>query len=61
MGRPSNTLRKTVATLMDDADLSSRAAADQLGHADTSMTPDVHFGRELATTGAATALEALDT
>ncbi len=52
---------KTVATLMDHAGLSSRAAADQLGHANTSMTTDVYFGREIAATGAATVLEALQT
>jgi integrase len=33
----SHVFRKTVATLMDHAGPSSRAAADQLGHANTSM------------------------
>jgi integrase len=46
---------------MDHAGLSSRAAADQLGHASTSMTTDVYFGRTVAVTGAAAVLEALDT
>jgi integrase len=55
----SHAFRKTVATLMDHAGLSSRAAADQLGHANTSMTTDVYFGRKIAATGAATVLEAL--
>src|SRR5687768_3503218 len=55
----SHVFRKTVATFMDHAGLSSRAAADQLGHANTSMTTDVYFGRKVATTGAATVLEAL--
>jgi integrase len=55
----SHVFRKTVATLMDQAGLSSRAAADQLGHANTSMTTDVYFGRKVATTGAAAVLEAL--
>ena len=32
----SHVLRKTVATLVDHAGLSTRAAADQLGHANTS-------------------------
>jgi uncharacterized protein (TIGR00730 family) len=32
----------------DHAGLSSRAAADQLGHANTSMTTDVYFGRKVA-------------
>ena len=55
------TFRKTVATLMDQAGLSSRAAVHQLGHANTSMTTDVYFGRKVATTGAATVLEAIST
>ncbi len=57
----SHVFRKTVATLMDQAGLSSRAAADQLGHANTSMTTDVYFGRKVAVTGAAAVLEALNT
>ncbi len=56
----SHTFRKTVATLMDQAGLSSRAAADQLGHANTSMTTDYYFGRKVAATGAAAVLEALN-
>ncbi len=55
----SHVFRKTVATLMDQAGLSSRAAADQLGHANTSMTTDVYFGRKVAATGAAAVLETL--
>ena len=55
----SHTIRKTVATLMDQAGLSARAAADQLGHAKPSMTQDVYMGRRLAKTGAADVLEAL--
>jgi integrase len=55
----SHVFRKTVATLMDQAGLSSRAAADQLGHANTSMTTDVYFGRKVPTTGAAAVLEVL--
>jgi hypothetical protein len=46
---------------MDNAGLSSRAAADQLGHANTAMTTDVYFGRKVATTGAPAVLEALET
>jgi integrase len=57
----SHVFRMTVATLMDNAGLSSRAAADQLGHANTSMTTDVYFGRKIAVTGAAAVLEALGT
>ena len=56
----SHVFRKTVATLMDQAGLSSRAAADQLGHANTSMTTDVYFGRKVAATGTAAVLEALN-
>lgn len=56
----THTFRKTVATLMDHAGLTSRAAADQLGHANTSMTSDVYFGRKIAATGAAAVLDAVD-
>ena len=57
----SRVFRKTVATLMDHVGLSSRAADDQLGHANTSVTTDVYFGRKVAATGAAGVLEALGT
>jgi len=40
---PTHAFRKTVLTVMDHAGLSSRAAADQLGHANTSMTTDVYL------------------
>ncbi len=56
----SHIFRRTVATLMDQAGLSSRAAADQLGHAHVSMTQDHYFGRRVASTGAARVLEAVD-
>jgi integrase len=55
----SHVFRKTVATVMDQAGLSSRAAADQLGHAKISMTSDVYCGRKVLVTGAAAALEAI--
>jgi integrase len=55
----SHVFRKTVATLMDNAGLSLRAAADQLGHANTSMTTDVYFGRMVAVPGAADVLQAV--
>jgi integrase len=54
----THTFRKTVAPRMDHAGLSSRAA-DQLGHANASMTTDVYFGRKVAATGAAAILETL--
>jgi integrase len=57
----SHTLRRTVATLMDEAGLSARAAADQLGHAKVSMTTDHYFGRRARSTGAAAVLEAVAT
>lgn len=56
----SHTLRKTVATAMDDAGLSARATADQLGHAHPSMTQDVYMGRKAAHTGAAAVLETFE-
>jgi integrase len=55
----SHALRKTTATLLDHAGLSARAIADQLGHANPSLTQDVYLGRQVASTGAAVALEAL--
>ena len=59
-GITSHTFRRTVGTLMDQAGLSARAAADQLGHAKVSMTQDRYFGRKVRATGAAAVLEALD-
>jgi integrase len=56
----SRTFRRTVATLMDQAGLSARAAADQLGHAKVSMTQDHYYGRRKACTGAAKVLEDMD-
>jgi integrase len=56
----SHTFRRTVATLMDGAGLSARAAADQLGHAKVSMTTDHYYGRAVRATGAAALLEAID-
>jgi integrase len=49
----SHVYRKTVATMMDEAGLTARQAADQLGHAKVSMTQDNYFGRKVAETGAA--------
>jgi integrase len=62
MGMPgvtSHAFRKTVATLMDEAGLSARSAADQLGHAKPSITQDVYYGRRRRATGAAQVLEQL--
>jgi integrase len=55
----SHTFRRTVATLMDQCGLSARAAADQLGHSDPSLTQDVEYGRRIASTGATEVLEIL--
>jgi integrase len=55
----SHVLRKTVATLMDEAGLTARQAADQLGHARVSMTQDTYFARKTLDTGAAKALDVL--
>ncbi|MGV9331064.1 site-specific integrase [Nocardia sp. NPDC003726] len=41
----SHSFRKALATLLDDAALSARVGADQLGHRHVSMTQDVYFGR----------------
>ncbi|WP_280314434.1 site-specific integrase [Nocardia wallacei] len=41
----SHSFRKALATLLDDANLSARVGADQLGHRHVSMTQDVYFGR----------------
>jgi hypothetical protein len=35
--------------------------AEDVGHANTSMTTDVYFGRKVAVTGAAAVFQALDT
>jgi integrase len=56
----SHNFRKTVASLMDDAGLPTRAASDQLGHSQVSMTQDNYIGRfKLRDTGAAAVLEVL--
>jgi len=41
----SHSFRKTVATTIDDAGLSARIGADQLGHAKVSMTQDKYMAR----------------
>ena len=41
----SHSFRKTNATILDDAGLSTRQIADQLGHARPSLTMDVYLGR----------------
>jgi integrase len=55
----SHNFRKTTATVLDEAGLSARAVADQLGHARPSMTQDVYMGRKVLNRRAADALEIL--
>ncbi len=54
--RPTH-FRKTTATILDDAGLSARAVADQLGHSRPSMTQDVYLGRGAVDARVAVALE----
>lgn len=53
----SHNLRKTTATILDEAGLSARVVADQLGHSRPSMTQDVYLGRRVKAPEAAAALE----
>ena len=53
----SHSFRKTTATLLDQAGLSARIVADQLGHARPSMTQDVNMGRTAVNPRAVAALE----
>jgi integrase len=53
----AHSFRKTLATILDEAGLSSRVVADQLGHARPSMTQDVYLGRKLVSPRVAEALE----
>jgi len=55
----SHVLRRTVATLIDGAGLSTRIAADQLGHSKLSMTQDRYMNRDLVVTAGAAVLEVL--
>jgi integrase len=52
----SHTFRKTVATRLDEAGFTPRQVADQLGHANPSMTLDVYFGRQVVSAAAARVL-----
>jgi integrase len=54
----SHSFRKTAATILDEAALSARLVADQLGHSRPSMTQDVYMGRRTVDSQAALALEA---
>lgn len=52
---PSNT---TADTILDEAGLTARVIADQLGHSRPAMTQDVYLGRKVGSRRAAEALEA---
>jgi integrase len=53
----SHVFRKTAATLLDEAGLSARKIADQLGHSQVSLTQDFYMGRKIASEDAARVLE----
>nr|WP_203433361.1 site-specific integrase [Jiangella asiatica] len=55
----SHVYRKTTATVLDDAGMSARQVADQLGHARPSMTQDVYMGRRVLNPGAAEDLDGM--
>jgi integrase len=55
----SHVFRKTAATVLDEAGLSARVIADQLGHARPSMTQDVYLGRKVASRDTAIVLEGI--
>jgi integrase len=53
----SHVFRKTCATILDDAGLSARTVADQLGHSRPSLTQDAYMGRKIVNPATAAALE----
>lgn len=53
----SHVFRKTAATVLDDAGLTARLIADQLGHSRPSMTQDVYIARKVVDAATARALE----
>lgn len=53
----THTFRKTAATVLDEANLTARSVADHLGHSRPSMTQDVYFGRKIAESRVAMALD----
>lgn len=52
----THVFRKTAATILDDQNLTARQIADQLGHAQPSMTQNVYMGRGSTNPDAAAAL-----
>ncbi len=59
VGLVSHTLRKTVASFLDDAAVPTRKISDQLGHSKVSMTQDHYLGRKLTDRQTADVLEKL--
>jgi integrase len=55
----SHVFRKTAATIMDEAGLSARLIADQLGHSKPSMTQDTYMGRNSVSPATAAAMETM--
>ncbi len=53
----SHVFRKTVATRRDEAGFTPCRVADQLGHANPSMTLDVYFGRHVVSAAAGQVLD----
>jgi integrase len=53
----SHAYRKTAATMLDEAGLTARQIANQLGHSRPSLTQDVYMARGVADSQAAAALE----
>ncbi|WP_439664138.1 site-specific integrase [Lentzea sp. HUAS TT2] len=51
------TFRRSVATILDDAGLSARQIAEQLGHSKVSTTQDIYMGRRVTSRRAAEALD----
>jgi len=52
----SHVFRKTAATILDEAGLTARVIADQLGHSKPSMTQDVYLGRKVVNPATAAAV-----
>lgn len=53
----SHVFRKTAATLLDEAGVTARKIADQLGQSQVSVTQDFYMGRKIASEDAARVLE----
>ncbi|WP_367131173.1 tyrosine recombinase XerC [Saccharothrix sp. HUAS TT1] len=53
------TFRRSVATILDEAGLTARQIADQLGHSKVSTSQDVYMARRVTSRRAAEALEAV--